>query len=571
MNRKILIFLFIFLANFAIGQQKKFQINGAARGYFLSNNLNLDESLDSVTTRKANYGHTLLDLGFSLTPNKNTEILGMFRIRNELGGFWGGGVSFDVRQLSLKGVAGNVVKYEIGDIDLKMTPYTLFNTLEEGVINEGDVFDLRRDIVHYDMFYNDDNTWRMQGAKMNFGIEFGNYINLIDVKGFITRQRPTDGIIEPERLYGGGKVKIKQSDNLTIGLNSVNVFDLTETIQDSIQFKNNVHTFDLLYSKNINKTTNIGMKSEAGISGTSYSNYNDTRAPESLRDWFYDIALVSHLKNKNLKIQLGYKDVGADFLSTGAQTKRIDYSRFPGLYQQITNNALGRPISYTDVISGNTANSFKINEQLLPYFAGYNNISPYGIATPNRKGVYVNFVKSDSIKFKNTFINASFMTQSRGTGTTVKKQFILLKAGTDVHLNDFFGWKKQLKIDLGMRYENTSRNGESYEKGNLNSTFIDAGISWEFAKKLDLLVGAKLWRVNGIAYVNERNQFNTIINFDVVNYDFTENTYAAGIRYRFSDKNTLSAQYQLFDVNHKTTNSINYGISQFSFLYSLFF
>jgi len=421
------------------------------------------------------------------------------------------------------------------------------------------------------MFYNDDNTWRMQGAKMNFGLEFGEFLREINVKGFITRQRPTDGIVEPERLYGGGTIKIKQSDHLTFGFNSVNVFDLSETIQDSIQYKNNVHTFDMLYTKDINKTTDIGMKSEAGISSTSYSNYNDNRAPESIEDWFYDIALVSHLKNKNLKIQLGYKDVGADFLSSGAQTRRIDYSRFPGLYQQITNNALGRPISYTDVISGNTENSFKISERLLPYFAGYNNMSPYGIATPNRKGIYVNLLRTDSTKFKNSFINASFMTQSRGTGTNNKKQFILLKAGTDVYINDFFGWKKQLKVDLGLRYENTSRNGEDYEKGNLNSTFIDAGISWEFAEKLDLLFGAKLWRVNGKAYVNERNQFNTVVNFDVVDYDFTENTYAAGMRYRFSDKNTLSVQYQIFDINHKTTNSINYGISQFSFLYSLFF
>lgn len=571
MNKITLLFTLIISVNFAIGQQKKFQINGAARGYFLSNNLNLDESLDSVTTRKANYGHTLLDLGFSLTPNKNTEVIGMFRIRNELGGFWGGGVSFDVRQLSLKGVAGNVVKYEIGDIDLKMTPYTLFNTLEEGVINEGDVFNLRREIVHYDMFYNDNNTWRMQGAKMNFGIEFGNYIKSIDVSGFITRQRPTDGIIEPERLYGGGNIKIKQSDNLTIGLNSVNIFDLTETIQDSNQYKNKVHTFDVIYTNDINENFKIGLKSETGISGTSYKNYIDSRAPESIEDWFYDVALVSNFKNKNLKIELGYKDIGADFLSPGAQTKRIDYSRFPGLYQQITNNAIGRPISYSDMLSGNSENSFKISEELLPYFAGYNNISPYGVATPNRKGVYLNVLKNDSVKFKKSFVNASFMIQSRGTGTIKKKQFILLNAGTDVYVNDFFGWKKQLKIDLGLRYENTSRSGEIYEKGNLNSTFIDAGISWEFAEKLDLLVGAKLWYVKGKAYVNERNKFNSVVNFDVIDYNFTENTYATGMRYRFSDKNNLSVQYQVFDINHTSSNFINYGISQFSILYSLFF
>ena len=77
-------------------------------------------------------------------PNEQTEVIGIFRIRNELGGFWGGGVTFNVRQLTLKGVANNSIRYEVGDIDLKMTPYTLFNNREEGVINESDAFKIRR-------------------------------------------------------------------------------------------------------------------------------------------------------------------------------------------------------------------------------------------------------------------------------------------------------------------------------------------------------------------------------------------------------------------------------------------
>jgi len=109
MNKKILILLLILASNILIGQQKKFQINGAARAYLFSNKLDIDESIDTISTRKANYGHTLLDMGISLFPNKNTEVISMLRIRNELGGFWGGGVSFNVRQLTLKGVAGNKV------------------------------------------------------------------------------------------------------------------------------------------------------------------------------------------------------------------------------------------------------------------------------------------------------------------------------------------------------------------------------------------------------------------------------------------------------------------------------
>lgn len=526
--------------------------------------------MDTVTTRKANYGHTLLDMGVSVFPNKNTEVMGVFRIRNELGGFWGGGVSFNVRQLTLKGVAGGIVRYEVGDIDLAMTPYTLFNSQEEGVVNEADVFSLRRDVVHYEMFYNPNNTWRMQGAKINFGLDFANVINSMKVKGFITRQRATDGILEPERLFGGGTIKFIQSEHLSFGFNSVNIFDLTETIPDSIQFKNNVHTFNLNYKRNYTDNIILGLKSEAGISGSQYINYNDTRAPETTNDWFADIALNADIKNKNIHVELGYKDVGAGFLSPGAQTKRVNYAKFPGLYQQITNDAIGRPISYSDVISGNTENSFRISEQLLPYYAAYNNTNPYGMATPNRRGVYLKLTKKDSVKLKNTFANAAFPIESRGTGTTNKKQFILIEAGTDIMINDYLNWEKQLKVNLGIRYEKTARVGEEYEKVDLNSTFIDAGLTWEFVEKLDLMVGAKLWMVNGNAFVNERNPFNTIENFDIVNYDFTENTYAFGLRYRFNENNVLSSQYQVLDIKNNNNYQLDYGISQFTFLYSLF-
>ena len=104
----ILVLLFILQAK---SQNEKFQINGTARSYLFSNELKIDNSIDSITPRKSNYGHNLLDLGISVFPNTQTEVIGIFRIRNELGGFWGGGVSFNVRQLTLKGVANNVVRY----------------------------------------------------------------------------------------------------------------------------------------------------------------------------------------------------------------------------------------------------------------------------------------------------------------------------------------------------------------------------------------------------------------------------------------------------------------------------
>jgi hypothetical protein len=570
-HKRIIYILFLFSVNIAFAQKEKFQVNGAGRAFLFSNELDIDQAIDTTTAKKSNYGHTLLDLGFSIFPNSNTEVISVFRIRNELGGFWGGGTSFNVRQLSLKGVAGNIVKYELGDIDLKLTPYTLFNSIEEGVVNESDVFAVRRDIVYYDMFYNRDNTWRMQGAKIDFGLNFTKAIKTIDFRGFITRQRPTDGILVPERLYGGGAINIIQSKNLQLGFNSINLFDLTKTIQDSIKFSNSVHTTTLNYKKDVTDNLELGFKSEAGISYSNYKNYNDIFVPEKSDDWFYDAAITSNFKKQNITVNLGYKDVGADFISPGAQTKRINFSRSPGLFQQFTNDFVARPLSYIDFYNGNTDNAFRITDQLMAYNVAYANTNPYGEATPNRRGVYLDAVREDSTKFRRSFLNAAMLSESIGTGTINKKNFLVVRGGTDIYVNDFFKWKKDLKINLGMQYESTNRRGEEFQAIALNSTFLEAGLAIEMVEDFRFLVGFKSWAAKGNEFVNIRDKFNTVIDFTPVDVDFVEYVYAAGLKYNFSKKNALTIQYEMYSIKHAANFGINYGINNFNILYSLNF
>jgi len=566
-----IIFLLLVGTSAIYAQTKKFQVNGDARGYLFAKSLDIDRELDSIQSKKANYGHTLIDLGFSIFPNDKTEIISSFRIRNELGGFWGGGVSFNVRQLTLRGVAANVVKYELGDIDLKMTPYTLFNMHEEGAVNEAEIFSLRRDIVHYDMFYMNDNTWRMQGGQVKFGLKFNKFIDGIDFSGFITRQRPTDGITVPERLYGGGTMTWRQNKNLSFSFNSINLFDLTETINDSIRYSNNVTTFQTNYLAPLNDKIKFGFLTEAGTSNVQYTNYVNPLAPAEQQDWFYDVALQAQLTKQNINIQLGYKDVGADFFSPGAQTKRVDFNRFPGVFQQYTNAAIGRPVNITDIINHNAEYSYKINDQLMAYNVAYNNITPYGVATPNRTGVYLNAERSDSVKIKRSFIQIAQLFESRGMGTNQKKAFTSIAAGADFAINDFFAWKRRIIFNVGIQHDITQRKGEIFEEINLASTLIDLGLSFNIVDQLDFLVGMKYFQAKGNEFMIERNAFNTVQDFRPMDIDFSEFTSALGLRYRFSETNHLLVNFQNHNITHRGNAGTNYGISQFNILYRLTF
>ena len=243
----ILIILSITICSFSgLAQNgKKVQYVGGARSVISYSSFNSDG--DTTTVPRSSGGNTLLDLGFKINPNANTEILGMVRINNEFGGFWGGGVSFDIRQLYVRGVAADIVRYQIGNIDYKLTPYTFYNHNQDILTSSIGTTRIKEDVLNYESFYKE-NTWRQQGASVNFGIQFPSVVQEIEFSGFISRLNPTNFANILERLYGGGSAVITQSKRFKLGVNHVSVFDLDSTATDSSIYKNNVRNFKGLFN-----------------------------------------------------------------------------------------------------------------------------------------------------------------------------------------------------------------------------------------------------------------------------------------------------------------------------------
>jgi len=121
-------YILLLLSLSALAQDKKVEFFGAGR--FSLNNSNLTGKLiesDTTTARKQLNGATLFDLGFHIRPNAETEIKAITRVQNDLNGFWGAGINFYLRELYLRGLLLNRISYQVGDLNTRMTPYTLFN------------------------------------------------------------------------------------------------------------------------------------------------------------------------------------------------------------------------------------------------------------------------------------------------------------------------------------------------------------------------------------------------------------------------------------------------------------
>jgi hypothetical protein len=236
---------------------KKVVFTGAARGLYYGDKIDHDKMEDSITIPRTNSGHTLVDLGMNIRPNRNTEIQGMVRVRNDYGGFWGSGVSFDIRQLYIKGVAGGVVRYQLGDINYKLSPYTLSNTQQEIITQGPVVFQQQTRLMNYDNFYAADSSWRQQGAAAEFGLQFSKFVRELQFHTVATRVRTTDFGSINDRLFAGYNVNLVQSNFFEVGINHVTLFDIAGTSRNLSTFHNPVTTGTLLLKKDI---SNLKMK-----------------------------------------------------------------------------------------------------------------------------------------------------------------------------------------------------------------------------------------------------------------------------------------------------------------------
>jgi hypothetical protein len=566
---QVLLFALLLLFVNALAQkERKVTFVGGARSLQNSSSMKVNDTVeDTSTVKNQTAGYALLDLGVDVKPNKNTEIMGMFRIRNQFGGFWGAGVDFQVRQLWLKGVVGNAVRYQVGDLNLKQTEFTLYNYHSDQIDSLPTIFELQKNIVDYERFYLNNNTWRMQGADVAFGFSFAKYISEINVDAFIARLNATDFASTPDRLMGATSFDLVVNKNIQVGYNFNSVFDVKGTALDSNVFKNAINTIDWKLNKDI-KNTNLAFCGEVGQSKYEYS--YDTLAPD-YKDYFVNAYAVWDIKKWNLQATVGYLNVGNEFRSIGAQSKDINYNAQPVYYNRYGNDQQLRPVSLFDVVGNDNIYDRTINSKLMSENVTYNCVLPYGMATYNRLGMYtkVQFSTKKDIVINGEYYN---LREIEGTGTTALKHFAMYKIFARVPINKLINSSKVLSVQAGANFQQANRNGNvEIENVDLKNMQYQVGLTWEFIKKFELLGGLVVQSSNGADFTPDRNSYGEIVYYNLTNYDTQQQLLAGGLRYNFTSKIYLAAIFQSINFEDKTNINPDYRINQFGLLFNMLF
>ena len=560
-----LILLIVVAAPVAFAQSTV-KFNGLGRAAIQNDGISDTTSLNEG---KRTGGHTLLDLGVTVTRDDILRVSTILRVRNEFGGFFGEGTSFDFRQMRIDGLIGNRVKYEIGDLDVALTPYTIHNSEEIWSDYESELFGIKRDVVNYENFYTDDNTWRMQGVNLYTTLKFDKGIDKLKLRTFGNRIKATDFIAIPSRFVYGFNAIASKSKFGEIGLNYVATDDITGTVlASSVDYKNSVMSVNYDFGYDINDDIRVGIKGEAGSSTSEmYKAVNDSSV--SAKGNFYDFGASVEYKPLNLEVGGSYHAVDKNFSSPTAQTLRLgNFSGLaPSVFPSYNNGVDTRDLMLFDRYSQDQGiYNQSIATTLMTYDPRYGNVTPYGTATPNRKGISL-YAKADSAKFYEIAVGVDLLSEIAAENDTIqesKRSFTALKLGGKLYVNKLIGFDKEISLSAGYRKENTTREGLALE---LNTTLLDVGFDIEAVSDLHIMLGYKALTAEGNEYILVRDEFNQVGSTFAptqYTYDRTESIFALGLKYNFSAYASFSVQGQFvgFVNGEAAANTYEYDLNQ---------
>ena len=557
----LIVFVAFFLSDISLHAQSRENIwfDGLSRSYFARDAVDNETIDDTISARNTSNGYNLLDLNTHVNPIDDIEIFAQLRIRNSFGGFFGSGTEINVRQLKAKCVINNKIRFSVGDLFLKQSKFTLYNYDEELSGFENDMLKPYRDIIHYENFYTE-NRWRLQGIQTDFSFEFDRYIRSLGFDFFVTRPSGSRQINEntysSDFLLSGGSMFSEINKRLTLSANHINFFEVASSGTKNISVRNPVYDLSLQHHFD-NEKYRIEQKLQTGFSKRYWlhSELENERSDSTSNDnkgMYFELDNKYIKKDSTLLLTLGYRYVDPNFRSTGAQTRRLDFTNGNRntLYPIYTNMSLIRPPSIFDLVSDDQLYNQELSSILMVFNPIYSNILPYGDATPNRTGVYLKARLNNKNKVLLSKINAGFFKEVIGQGTAEKRDFGLFKGSFKINFHRWLNWKKELSLSFSSESELTRRGGEEVSSVNLLSHQMNTSVNAELVKKFFIQASYKQLNANGNEFLTQRDNYGNITYYTSTEIDQKDHMLSFGMLYKFRENVYANLNYNWWGLEY---------------------
>ena len=545
------------------GPPKQYWLDGFSRTWFTSDALLGNE----VNPASISSGWNLLDLNPHVNPVQGVEVFAQIRVLNEFGGFFGQGTQVDVRQLRVSGVLKNKVKFNLGDVYLNQSEFTLH--ADEGEVSDpwGHAFAAQRDLVAYENFFQG-NRWRLQGAQANASFKGDRWIEHVVLDGYVTRPRGSRQLSEstysPDRVLAGLTTALVGQEGWSGELHHAVLADLpySGTLEHNVL---NPVTHGLLHKQPQMNGARMLFTAEGGWSNHSWRirdmmNGEVTDLSDSRKGGFAGLQFLVAPQDSSWQGGVAYREVDPFFRSAGAQSKRYNFSdlSIPSVFPVVGEEGLSRSVSLFDLISDVTVANQGISATLMPIAPLFDNVLPYGQATPNRRGAMAHIRRN----FENAkvVLRMSRFAELTGQGTSELRRFSA--AGLGVEWNAAPSASRNFRVSAYEQVQHTLRGGSDLERVELLTSNLTLSAALELLPQFWIECSGRHAMGAGHEYLNVRSELGELFNFQKTELDVQAWMTSLGIMHSLSKDVSARAQWNVWGQNDANRSSSKILASQ---------
>ena len=361
----------------ASAQYPSFELGGLARGVSDVGFLTAEDTL----ARDVNVeSHAIYDLALRGKITSKAEIYTELRLGTNLALFDTSASYAQVRRVLLSGQLTPRWNYEIGDIDVVGSPFTIWNSNAEGAVRESALFSQWRKLQNYENF-SESNSWRLRGAKFE-----GNWLmkngGQLKTSNFVSRVQASDEVLRPDVVFMGSTLSWGKN-NVLAALSGQNFalwarpFLMALEVMSSI-WGEAMEGEEWLWHAEFGGSTATTLLD--GVPNAPNSPTKGGIEPETQ----FDLA--------SWTASASARSVSDTYMAPAAQTKRLLFDAAPSSFAK-SNGAWNRPLSQGDLLTapyvprGSRPWNRAIQRELMTFDPRYGTANPYGMATPNRRGL----------------------------------------------------------------------------------------------------------------------------------------------------------------------------------------
>ena len=534
----------VMFASLSATAQSSFELGGIARGVADLGFLGIE---DTVSRDIGVESHAIYDLALRGSLNSKAEVYVELRLGTNLALFDTSASYAQVRRVVLSGKLNDRWGYEIGDIDVAWSPFTIWNSESEGAVHESNLFAQWRNLQNYENF-SQSNAWRLRGAQAK-GIWTQTGGGVIQSSGFLSRIEASDEIVRPDVILAG-MATTWAGQRLHMALRAQDFMSLGRTIPGG----QSSHVVGL---SGETKWTQGRWSFQGEIGGSLATTLDEDGVAMTNVPWtkggFWQVSSETTML-KAWKVRVASRSVSDTYMSPAAQTKRISFGEMPSVFPVMANGVWSRPLSQGDLLTapylpqGVRPWNRILRRGLMAFDPRYGTATPYGVATPNRRGLELELERGSQEQPWALKLGGAFLQDLTPEGSVNRRNYICGHVSGHMDLSKCWEGTRAVVLSGGWRSQHAQRPEALLNPVDLTSMVLDAGLDWSITSSVQVGYGMKRVSAEGLDYTAVRDANYIVTGFDMASLNLRDQMHAWGMTWSLGEHTEASFQWQRWSL-----------------------